>query len=108
MLTLPYLVIYLARLKVPRLSGFARYGDFSYGLYIFSFPLQQALMHGLGPQLPLPAFMFLGLAGSLVLAVLSWHLVEAPALALKRYLPRPSRHEAGLGGGPVRAQSDFG
>ncbi|MCQ4325192.1 acyltransferase [Stutzerimonas stutzeri] len=87
-LTLPYLTLYVAQLKIPHLSGFGKYGDFSYGIYIFSFPLQQLIMHWAGPDLPLPVFMTLSLLASILLAVFSWHLVEAPALSLKRYLPK--------------------
>jgi peptidoglycan/LPS O-acetylase OafA/YrhL len=86
-LTLPYLTIYLAHLKIPRLSRFGRYGDFSYGIYIFSFPVQQLLMHWFYPQLSLAAFMALSLATSIAIAALSWHLIESPALRLKRFLP---------------------
>ncbi len=85
-LTLPYLVIYVAHLRLPLLAGAGKAGDFSYGLYIFSFPLQQLIMHW-NPHLPLASFMILSLALSLAAAVLSWHLIESPALALKRYLP---------------------
>ena len=86
-LTLPYLTIYLAHLRIPRLSGFGRYGDFSYGIYIFSFPIQQLLMHWFSPQLPLGAFMAISLFASIAIAALSWHWIESPALRLKRYLP---------------------
>ncbi|WP_413043934.1 acyltransferase family protein [Pseudomonas sp. YJ42] len=86
-LTLPYLTIYLAHLPIPRLSRFGKYGDFSYGIYIFSFPIQQLLMHGFSPQLPLGAFMAISLSASIAIAALSWHLIESPALRLKRYLP---------------------
>ncbi|MCQ4313479.1 acyltransferase [Pseudomonas stutzeri] len=86
-LTLPYLTIYLAHLKIPRLSGFGKYGDFSYGIYIFSFPIQQLLMHWFSSQLSLPAFMAISLSASIAIAALSWHLIESPALRLKRYLP---------------------
>lgn len=86
-LTLPYLTIYLAHLKIPGLSRFGRYGDFSYGIYIFSFPLQQLLMLWFGPQLSLPVFVLISLMISIAVAALSWHLVESPALRLKRYLP---------------------
>ncbi len=92
-LTLPYLTIYLAHLKLPALSRFGKYGDYSYGLYIYSFPLQQLLMYWLGPELPLPAFMAISLTASIAVAALSWHLIESPALRLKRYLhsrPAPS------------------
>ncbi|WP_217474549.1 acyltransferase family protein [Stutzerimonas stutzeri] len=87
-LTLPYLTIYLAHLPIPRLAGFGRYGDFSYGIYIFSFPIQQWLMHAFGPQLSLGLFVVISLVVSIAVAVLSWHFVELPALQLKRYLPR--------------------
>ena len=87
-IALPYLVLYLAYAPLPLISRFGKYGDFSYGLYIFSFPVQQLLMHWTDGQLPLIPFMLLGFAASLALAVLSWHLVESPALRLKRYLPR--------------------
>jgi peptidoglycan/LPS O-acetylase OafA/YrhL len=87
--TLPYLTIYLAHLPIPRLSRFGKHGDFSYGIYIFSFPVQQLLMHWLAPDLALLPFMLASLALSLLLAVLSWHFIEAPALRLKRFLPRP-------------------
>ncbi len=86
-LTLPYLTIYLAHLNIPPLSRFGRYGDFSYGIYIFSFPLQQLLVHWFGTQLTLPALVVLSLATSIALAALSWHLIESPALRLKRFLP---------------------
>ncbi|UNG20410.1 acyltransferase family protein [Stutzerimonas zhaodongensis] len=97
-LTLPYLTIYLAHLKIPRLSRFGRYGDFSYGIYIFSFPVQQLLMHWLDPHLSLPAFMAISLAASIAIAALSWHLIESPALRLKRFLPsnRQGISSAGL------------
>ncbi|HCJ30367.1 MAG TPA: acyltransferase [Pseudomonas sp.] len=97
-LTLPYLAIYLAHLRIPLLSGFGRYGDFSYGIYIFSFPIQQLLMHWFSPQLPLGAFMAISLAGSIAIAALSWHWIESPALRLKRYLPgaRERTRRAGL------------
>ena len=63
---------------------FTRLGDYSYGLYIYAFPLQQqiAFYH--------PGINWLiGLAVTypiiLGVAVVSWHLVEKPALSLKKY-----------------------
>ncbi|HAG78895.1 MAG TPA: acyltransferase [Pseudomonas sp.] len=86
---LPYLVIFAAHLDIPRLTRFGKYGDFSFGIYIFSFPLQQLMMLWIGPdQLSLGAFVALSYAASLVIGVISWHLIEKPALRLKRYLPQ--------------------
>ncbi|MCQ4297518.1 acyltransferase [Pseudomonas stutzeri] len=93
-LTVPYLTLYLAQLRIPRLAGFGKAGDFSYGLYIFSFPIQQLIMHWTEGQLPLLPFMALGFTASLIAALLSWHLIESPAMALKRYLPRRRRSTA--------------
>ncbi|WP_438826802.1 acyltransferase family protein [Pseudomonas lopnurensis] len=101
-LTLPYLTLYVAHLKIPRLSGFGKYGDFSYGIYIFSFPIQQLIMHWTGPSIPLPLFMALGLLASILMAVLSWHLIEAPALALKRYLPKRTPDASAAAAAPNR------
>jgi peptidoglycan/LPS O-acetylase OafA/YrhL len=88
MLTLPYLVVYLAFARIPRLARFGRHGDFSFGIYLFGFPLQQLLIHWLGTeQLSLYGFIALSMTASLAMGVLSFHLVERPALRLRRYLP---------------------
>jgi peptidoglycan/LPS O-acetylase OafA/YrhL len=79
-----YLLIYFVCLNGLRLENFARHGDFSYGLYIFACPIQQLLIHRLGTQLPVAVFFVLAYLPTLVLAVLSWHLIEAPALRLKK------------------------
>jgi len=100
-LTLPYLTIYLAHLKIPRLSGFGRYGDFSYGIYIFSFPVQQLMMHWLDPHLSLPAFMAISLITSIAIAAVSWYLIESPALRLKRFLPGSRQGISATGLNPV-------
>ena len=100
-LTLPYLTIYLAHLRIPRLSRFGRYGDLSYGIYIFSFPVQQLLMHWLDPHISLPAFMAISLVASIAIAALSWHLIESPALRLKRFLPGSRQGLSGTGLNPM-------
>lgn len=55
--------------------------DYSYGIYIYAFPAQQAAL-ALGAAAPL-ANLALGFALTLPAAALSWHFVEKPALALK-------------------------
>ncbi|WP_028240547.1 acyltransferase family protein [Stutzerimonas azotifigens] len=92
--TLPYLVIYFAYMPVPHLASFGRYGDFSYGMYIFGFPVQQLIMHWFGPHIGIPGFALLSLAITLCFAVLSWKLVEEPALRLKRLANLPHMRSA--------------
>ena len=48
---LPYLVIYLAYAPLPWVSRFGKYGDVSYGLYIYAFPFQQLTVYLFGPQI---------------------------------------------------------
>ncbi len=82
-----YLLLYAAVSPRLRLSRFGRHGDFSYGLYVFAYPLQQTIVHVFGPRIPLPLFFSLSFGAALVLAFVSWHMVEAPALALKPRQP---------------------
>lgn len=75
-LGLPLAVIALGRLAAPRLPA-----DLSYGLYIYSFPLQQVLAeHG-------RLTILTSLALALPFAAASWFLVEKPTLRLKARLP---------------------
>jgi peptidoglycan/LPS O-acetylase OafA/YrhL len=69
---------------------FTRLGDYSYGLYIYAFPLQQEMMfyHPKMNWLPRLALTFPIILG---VAVLSWHVIEEPALRLKkRFQPKPA------------------
>lgn len=81
---LPYLVLYLAYAPLPWVSRFGKYGDFSYGLYIYAFPFQQLSVYLFGPQLGVLGLTLIAFVPTLVFAALSWHLVEAPAMRLKR------------------------
>lgn len=83
-LCLPYMVMYLAFLRVPFLQSTAKWGDFSYGVYLYAYPVQQMLYRTWGDRMPFAAFIALACLGTLVLAVLSWHLVEKPFLKLKK------------------------
>jgi peptidoglycan/LPS O-acetylase OafA/YrhL len=85
---LPYVVLLLAYRTTHLLRLPSRLGDYSYGLYIFAFPVQQAISQWLAPS---SGWVMFAIATPIVLAlaVASWHLVEAPALTLKQRLWRP-------------------
>jgi peptidoglycan/LPS O-acetylase OafA/YrhL len=82
---LAYTVLVVAYHPRLRWRAFNRLGDYSYGLYIFSFPIQQILIAKLGaPMASSPAALFaLAFPMTLALAAASWHVVEQPALGLK-------------------------
>ncbi len=79
---LPYIVTYLGFAKLPVIKRITGHGDLSYGLYIFAFPVQQAIVHFFPTVGPWHLF-GLSLPITLVLAALSWNLVESKALRLK-------------------------
>lgn len=80
-LAIPYIIFYLA-IKLPT-HNFDRYGDFSYGLYIYSFPIQQALSYFQINKYGMFIFFFLTLMIGTLIALVSWHLIENPSLKLK-------------------------
>jgi peptidoglycan/LPS O-acetylase OafA/YrhL len=82
MLTLGPIVLHMAYLFAGPVRAYNRLGDYSYGVYIYAFPIQQSLV-ALVPGLTLTAMNFYACALSLTCAVLSWRLVEKPALAAK-------------------------
>jgi peptidoglycan/LPS O-acetylase OafA/YrhL len=59
-----------------------RSGDYSYGLYLYAFPIQQALVAAGVPGGALGNFALAALLAS-GCAILSWHLIERPALRAK-------------------------
>lgn len=82
-ISLAYLVLYLAYVPAGGIRRFNELSDYSYGVYIYGFPVQQsiaALLPGVG------VWLMLGLSAvvTLCLAIASWHLIEKPALERKR------------------------
>lgn len=78
-----YLIFYLAFETRLKLQNFGKYGDFSYGIYIYGFPLQQVMNHIFDSQLtPLENFL-LSFPVTLMFAIVSWYLVEKRALKYK-------------------------
>jgi peptidoglycan/LPS O-acetylase OafA/YrhL len=80
--TAAYLLFYLAYVPAGRLRAYNRVGDYSYGYYIYAFPIQQTLAAAVPGISVLGMVLSAGLA-TLLCAILSWHLVERRALAAK-------------------------
>lgn len=79
-----YIIFYLAFTKKPKITRFTQYGDFSYGLYIYAFPIQQTITMVFKNKIN-PIYEFI-LAYPLILlfAIVSWHLIEKHCLKLKK------------------------
>lgn len=67
------------------LHRYNRLGDYSYGMYVYAFPVQQAAVALAGPMSPLENIAW-ALPVTLLLAVASWYLVENPMLGRRHRL----------------------
>lgn len=79
--TLPYILFWLA-INLP-FSDFDKTGDYSYGIYIYSFPIQQILAEYNLQQLGVGIYFLISFLLTMPLAIISWYLVEKPCLKLK-------------------------
>ena len=81
MVALGYSTIWFGFAVKGPLLAYNRIGDYSYGLYIYAFPVQQTLVHLFPGMTPL-ANILAALPVTLLLAALSWFLVERRALSM--------------------------
>ena len=87
-----YLLLWFAFTPAVRLHRFGRFGDFSYGTYLYAFPIEQLLVQAFGHPVQ-PALLFACATPlTLLTAVASWYGVE-------RHFLRPVRRKQT----PVRA-----
>lgn len=89
-LALAYASLLLGHARADWLLGYNRLGDYSYGAYIYAFPVQQTASWAF-PGLSVGEMILISLPVTLVLAVLSWHLIESPALERREGLARGIR-----------------
>jgi peptidoglycan/LPS O-acetylase OafA/YrhL len=82
-MVIPAVVIAIGVEAWPALRTAARFGDLSYGIYIYAWPVQQLLICWLGKETNYFVLIVPTLALTIGLAYLSWHWVESVALRLK-------------------------
>lgn len=93
--TLPTLIILLGKKSTMYINKVGDIlGDISYGIYIYSFPIQQALMYFF--KLDTVPLMVFSLLLSFVMGYLSWHLVEKKALGYKNLVITLSQKRTAL------------
>lgn len=80
---LPFAVIYAGTQSTPFIRRAGRWGDPSYGIYLFAFPVQQTVILHTWPALGFAGTLVAALMVSVALAYGSWHLVEKQAMRLK-------------------------
>jgi peptidoglycan/LPS O-acetylase OafA/YrhL len=86
LLTVPAVSVWAGVSSWPYVRRIGRFGDFSYGTYIYAFPVQQFGVMLLGKDQPYLPMLSLSIGVTAVFAVLSWHYIERPSIALGRSL----------------------
>tara|TARA_R110001606_G_scaffold55669_1_gene135444 strand:- start:120 stop:1214 length:1095 start_codon:yes stop_codon:yes gene_type:complete len=81
-LAFPYIVIFLAYFPKGWILNFNKVGDYSYGIYIYAWPVQQSLI-SVFPHVNLTEYIIYSFFITLSFAYVSWNFVEVPALGLK-------------------------
>ncbi len=82
-LALPYVVFCAAYLPHGVILQFNKLGDYSYGIYVYAWPVQQMIAARI-PGITASTMLALSFLMTLTLAVASWHLVERSALQWKK------------------------
>jgi peptidoglycan/LPS O-acetylase OafA/YrhL len=77
-----YLILYISFHRSIRFPDLGKYGDFSYGLYLYAFPMTQLNIFLFGPENPW-FIVLVTSAATMVLAVASWFFIEQPFMRLK-------------------------
>lgn len=71
-----YSVIYMAFSPGIKLHNASRFGDFSYGTYLYAFTIQEMLLFVFGRELSFPVYIATSMTLALVLGIVSWLFVE--------------------------------
>ena len=89
-----YALLYAGLCRSQPGAWIAARGDFSYGLYLYAFPVQQLLLLHIGSRISPYSLFILALVATAPLAAASWFLVEQPFLKRKLHFaagPAPAR-----------------
>lgn len=85
-ITVTYLLFWIAFHPLIQLHHWAKYGDFSYGIYLYAFPIQQIIALKFPGISPIGMFL-LAAPLSTVAGILSWHIIEKRFLRSKKHMP---------------------
>lgn len=85
LLVLAYWILLVSFLPGGVVRRYNEIGDYSYGVYIYAFPMQQLIAYLFDQTGPVQN-MLLSLPLTALLAVISWHYVEKPSLGFRTNL----------------------
>lgn len=79
-----YSILWLSSNLPSKVMNLSSINDYSYGLYLYSFPVQQILSRLEIQNLGLLTYVSASLAATVPFAILSWRFIEKPALEFSR------------------------
>lgn len=83
LLALPILIILLGSKSTPLLINFGKFGDPSYGIYLYAFPIQQLMIFYFYEKYEFIGTLVFSIILTIAAAYSSWHIIEKNALKLK-------------------------
>lgn len=83
-LPISYFTVWLGLLNLPN-NRVLDSGDYSYGIYLYAFPIQQGVAYSGLVEGNYLAHVAVSLCVVSLFAVFSWHVIEKPCLKLKRH-----------------------
>ncbi|NNM69441.1 MAG: hypothetical protein HKM00_05685, partial [Gallionella sp.] len=89
-MSVAYILFYLAFIPSGFYRKYNQMGDYSYGTYIYAFPVQQSIA-ALIPGVSAWSMIAVSGAITVLLAALSWHFLEHRALGLKGFYATRTR-----------------
>ncbi|MDZ5699459.1 acyltransferase [Chelativorans sp. M5D2P16] len=89
-----YPLIWIGAADFKAFGWFNTRSDISYGVYLYGWPVTQVIRAMVGDGLSGYEMAALALPVTALIAYLSWHLVEKPALRLKTATPKPAYRAA--------------
>ena len=78
-----YLIAYIGLQPIPKLPLYSR-GDYSYGIYLYAYPLQQLLMWLFPGRFSILPYFICSILLVTGVVMLSWHGVEKPILSIRK------------------------
>jgi peptidoglycan/LPS O-acetylase OafA/YrhL len=93
-LCLVYCIIFLGLTPLPKIPVLSR-GDYSYGIYLYGFPMQQLVAYSFPGMHEWYWSIMLALPLAIAVAVFSWTFVEKPCLDLRKRLAAKGQPVAG-------------
>ena len=82
-LPIGYLTTYIGLLAIPKMPIYSK-GDYSYGIYLYGFPIQQMLVMLYPGRFMVITHFICSMLLVTCVAMLSWHCIEKPILKVRK------------------------